>query len=44
MPEKSETTAAAIHGLRRNRAPLAWVGNGFLIILALRRRTCSSAT
>jgi branched-chain amino acid transport system permease protein len=35
MPEKSETPAAVSHGLRRNRAQLAWVGNGFLIIVAL---------
>jgi branched-chain amino acid transport system permease protein len=35
MPEKSDTTAAVRHGLRRNRAQLAWVGNGFLLLLAL---------
>jgi branched-chain amino acid transport system permease protein len=35
MPENSETTAAVSHGQRKNRAQLAWVGNGFLIILAL---------
>jgi len=35
MPEKSEITAAVSHGPRKNRAQLAWVGNGFLIIVAL---------
>jgi branched-chain amino acid transport system permease protein len=35
MPEKSDLATPMSGSLRMNRAPLAWVGNGFLIILAL---------
>ena len=35
MPVKNDLPAATPAIQRRNRAPLAWVGNGFLIILAL---------
>ncbi len=35
MPVKNEASAVAPALLRKNRAPLAWVGNGFLILLAL---------
>ena len=35
MPDKSNLPAAAVIIPRKNRYPLAWVGNGFLIILAV---------
>jgi len=35
MPVKNELPAATSAVPRKNRAPLAWVGNGFLILLAL---------
>ncbi len=35
MPDKSNLPAAAVTAPRKNRYPLAWVGNGFLIILAV---------
>jgi branched-chain amino acid transport system permease protein len=35
MPDNSDLLKAASIPSRKNRAPLAWVGNGFLIILAL---------
>ncbi len=35
MPVKNDLTAATSAIPRKNRAPLAWVGNGFLIVLAL---------
>jgi len=34
MPVKNDAPAVAPALLRKNRAPLAWVGNGFLILLA----------
>jgi branched-chain amino acid transport system permease protein len=34
MPDNSNHTAAVSTSLRKNRAPLAWVGNGFLLIVA----------
>ncbi len=35
MPVKKETPGVTSAIMRRNRPPLAWVGNGFLILLAL---------
>ena len=35
MPEKTDLPAALSGTARRRRPPLAWVGNGFLIIVAL---------
>jgi len=35
MPEKTDLPAAVSGTARRRRPPLAWVGNGFLIVVAL---------
>ena len=35
MPEKSDFIGAVSGALRRRRPPLAWVGNGFLIVVAV---------
>jgi branched-chain amino acid transport system permease protein len=35
MPDNSNPPAALSISLRKNRAPLAWVGNGFLLLLAV---------
>jgi branched-chain amino acid transport system permease protein len=34
MPENSNTNGTAVSLRKKNRAPLAWVGNGFLILVA----------
>ena len=35
MPDNRNPSAALSTSLRKNRAPLAWVGNGFLLLLAV---------
>ena len=35
MPDKNDLTVAMSGAFRRRRLPLAWVGNGFLIIVAV---------